>query len=182
MSDVTEPEVEPKEEQPQEPTIDEKIAAAKAELEERFKSEISGLNRRNSELEKELENEKIAKMNEKEREKHEAEQLRQENERLKADAQAIQRKALITNGLASDGFDPSVMSLMREPKDETELEGWKAHLKKLIEPEIAKRVNERLTAAPKPKGTSENPDVDFKGKKGQEMSKEEFDAYLVATL
>jgi len=184
MSDEVNTEVEaPEEQQPQtEPTVDEKIAAAIAAQTESFKAEINGLNRRNTELEKELENEKIAHMSEKEREKHEAEQLRIENEQLKAHAQEIQRKALITNGLASDGLDPSVMSLMREPKDESELEGWKAQLNKLIEPEVQKRVNERLAGTPKPKGGETNEPVNYAGKSGAEMSQAEFNAYLAATL
>lgn len=183
MSDVATPEVETVEtEQPQELTIDEKIEAAIAAQNERVKAEMSGLNRRNSELEKELEDAKIANMTEKEREKHEIAQLKQENEQYKTRQADIERKALITEGLASNSIDPSAMELMREPKDSDSILGWVANFNARVESEVAKRVNERLAGAPTPKSGVKTPSADYQGKRGQDMSKEEFDAYLADTL
>jgi len=183
MSDEVKPEVEAEvTEQPQELTVDEKIASAIAEQNERVKAEMSGLNRRNSELEKELENEKIANMTDKEREKHEIAQLREENEQYKTRQADIERKALITEGLASNSIDPSAMELMREPKDSDGVQGWVSNFNARVESEVAKRVNERLAGAPVPKSSGNQAQVNYEGKKGEDMTPEEFEAYLADTV
>lgn len=57
--------------------------AFKAEITKQFKAEITGLNRRNSELEKKLEEAEKAKMTEKERAEYEKKKLEEEKEQAK---------------------------------------------------------------------------------------------------
>jgi len=132
--------------------------------------------------EAEAEDLKKQAMSEKERVLYEKEAAEQKAADLQSRFDTMERKALITEGLASNNIDPSAMGLMREPKDGDELTGWVANFNARVESEVQKRVNERLAGTPQPKSGNQEVSVNYQGKKGEDMSKEEFYAYLADTL
>lgn len=85
------------------PDLDAKLA----EIEKRWKSEISGLNRRNSELEKALQEKELAALSDKERAAKEIELAKAEKEKILAETEAIKtdrlkEKAIMDKGLPLD--------------------------------------------------------------------------------
>jgi len=184
MSDVVtppvEPVVEPKVEEPKEENVDNKIKEAMDKYSEQVKSEISGLNRRNTELEKELEAEKTAHMSDKDKLEYEKEQrdkdLAEREERLVE----AERKNVITSGLAEKGLDLSVSNLMNKPTNAAELVAWLETFESLVNPEVEKQVNIRLSAGGKPTSggtpTTVKPLNSFEDAKN--ASEEDFKAYL----
>lgn len=99
---TTEPDKKP------EPTIQEIIEQAKKDiadqLDAKYKNDIAGLNRRNSELEKKLAEEQKAKMTEEERVKAELEEARVQAESARKEAENYKRSTLINKLLAENGL------------------------------------------------------------------------------
>lgn len=119
--------------------IEEATGKVKAEIEAQFKSEISGLNRRNSELEKKLDEEAKAKMDEKERIEFEKKQAKEETEAAKKEADEYRVK-LIRERLTHEAeLSADFVALLRGESEgdiKTEIEG----LKKLIAREAEKHL------------------------------------------
>lgn len=153
--DNQKPETESKPEQSQN-DVDSKITAAMAEIEKKFKTEIAGLNRRNTELEKELETEHKSKMTETERLKFEKEAAEKRAADLEAKQQEYQTDQMIMAGLAAKDINATAKSLMVKPGTAEELVAWMTTFTKTIESEVERRVNERLTSAP-PKASDKKP-------------------------
>jgi len=187
MSDeVTIPDVEPvadTTEETAEVSVDDKIQAAITAAEERFKADVAGLNRRNSELEKELESEKVSHLSDKEKLEYEK-QLRETDlaDREAKLAEAV-RVNMITNGLASNKLDISVANLMRTPATAEELQTWVTDFSVMVQTETEKRVNEALTgSAPKSGPTPGNAKPLANFEDGRNASKEEFENYLKSVV
>lgn len=92
---------------PVETKVDNSLDAKLAEIEKRWKSEISGLNRRNSELEKALQEKELSALSEKERAAKEIELAKAEKDRILAETEAIKtdrlkEKAIMDKGLPLD--------------------------------------------------------------------------------
>lgn len=121
-------------------------------------------------------------MSEKERIAYEKEAAENRAAELQTRFDAMERKALITEGLASNNIDPLAMGLMREPTDEAGVNSWVANFNARVESEVTKRVNERLAGTPPPKSGEQTKSVNYEGKKGEDMTPEEFNAYLVDTI
>ena len=146
---------------------------------DRVRTEYS---RKLKETEAEAEELKKQAMSEKERIAYEKEAAEKRAAELQARFDEMERKALITEGLAQNSIDPKAMGLMRQPKDATELESWVTEFNAHVESEVTRRVNERLAGTPKPKGGETNEPVNYAGKRGADMTPQEFEAYLAATL
>ena len=121
-------------------------------------------------------------MSEKERIAYEKEAAENRAAEFQTRFDAMERKALITEGLASNNIDPLAMGLMREPTDEAGVNSWVANFNARVESEVTKRVNERLAGTPPPKSGEQTKSVNYEGKKGEDMTPEEFNAYLVDTI
>lgn len=123
--------------------IAEANAKLKAELEERYKKEIAGLNKRNSELEGKVKKTEMEKMSE-------AERIEAERRELEAEKQAIKQQKIdlmVARELASSGLpEEFAKRISGETEDEIKADvKWlkdfltsKAH--ELSEGEIAKRL------------------------------------------
>lgn len=127
--------------------VEELVSKAIEEVKEKFKSEVAGLNRRNSELEKELKKKDLEKLSEKERIQAELDEARKEKERIEREAADIVRgrnvdKALYDAGLAQDFAKRIIGDTDEEIKADVKT------LKKFLEAEINKgieaEVNKRL--------------------------------------
>lgn len=79
--------------------------AFKADIEKRFKTEINGLNRRNSELEKKLEEAEKAKMTEKERAEFDLKRAKEEADKARREAQEFQLERTRLERLYAAGLD-----------------------------------------------------------------------------
>ena len=165
-----------------------RLQAMETELAERKKTE-AGLHRAISEsqnekelLRQEVEDQKKAAMTDSQRRDYELEQKDEKIAQLETHQKEVERKAIITNGLATHKLDPSVMGLMREPQTEQEMESWAAMFEAIINPAINTGVNERLAGTPQPKSGNQEVSVNYQGKRGEDMSKEEFYAYLADTI
>jgi hypothetical protein len=136
--------------------IAEANAKLKAELEERYKKEIAGLNKRNSELEGKVKKTELEKMSE-------AERIEAERKELEAEKQAIKQQKIdlmVAKELANSGLpEEFAKRISGETEDEIKADvKWlkdfltsKAH--ELSEGEIAKRLGGEA-----PKG-GQKPDV-----------------------
>lgn len=123
--------------------VEELIAQKTAEIAERYKKEIAGLNKRNSELEKKVKLTEQEKMTE-------AERLEAERKELQAEKDAIKREKInlqIIKELASVGLPPDFANrISGETEDEikADVKAMKEFLDKkaheLSEAEIAKRL------------------------------------------
>lgn len=160
MADAVQPQAQPATDaKAQEPSIDEKIASAIAEQEKKFKSEINGLNRRNSELEKlaaerekALEAERTAHMSEKEKAQHEIEKQKEEALRYIEEGKKAKWEMMILKGLSDSKLGSEVMQLMTPPTDEESLSKWISTLNSYVKNSADARVNANLLAnAPNPK-------------------------------
>jgi arsenate reductase-like glutaredoxin family protein len=161
-----------------EPTMD--IEARFAEIEKRFKAEISGLNRKNSELVKELDEEKKAKMTEAERLQLEKKQAEAKAAELEEKLTAFETEQMITAGLAENKIPLAVKALMKKPGTQEELTKWVKAFSTAVESEVERRVTERLTKSKAPQSSAEprsfKPLENFED--GKKASDSDFLAYL----
>lgn len=88
----------------QEPNIDQVIADTIAKTKESLKSELAGLNRKVSELEKKNSDLEMAKLSDEERMKAEMEAAQSERDRLLAEADALKRSRMVETELNNAGL------------------------------------------------------------------------------
>jgi ABC-type phosphate transport system auxiliary subunit len=139
--------------QPKEtPDFQAEIEKVKAELTESFKTEIAGLNRKNSELTKELKQKELEGKTEAEQ----VEALRLEKEKLQKEAEELSRSRIVDKELDSAGL-PLDFAKRIIGKDDTEISedisNFKDLLNKTAQSLADKIVNERLGGV-KPEGGS----------------------------
>jgi len=143
--------------------VEELVSKAIEDVKEKFKTEISGLNRRNSELEKELRKKDLEKLSEKERIQAELDEARAEKDRIEHEAREIVRgrnvdKALYDAGLSQE-FAKRIIG-----DDEESIKADVKKLKEFMSAEINKgieaEVNKRLAGkAPETGGPVEKGDL-----------------------
>ena len=128
MAEVTQ--VEPNQEIPEtndvpttepitEPTVEERIAEVEARLSEKFKTEIGGLNRRNSDLEKKLSESEKAKMTDDERIKAELEEAKAEVIAERQEKETLLQGKIIDSELSSVGLPLSFAKYIRGTDEES---------------------------------------------------------------
>lgn len=111
----------------------------KAEVEKRFKTEINGLNRRNSELEKKLEEMEKAKMSEKERVEYDLQKAKEEAEKARREAHEFQLARTRLEKLFASGLDADAADFVGGATPE-EIEGRIKKLNDYIERRASARV------------------------------------------
>jgi len=109
QAEVKEPEKKEEEKQ-EEKSPESQIDAKFKEIEERYKKQLDGLNRRNSELENTLNEMKKEKMSEKEKAQFELQEARKERERIEAEAKQyrvglLKAQAINEAGLTSEAAE-----------------------------------------------------------------------------
>lgn len=160
--------------QPKETSLAEQLAAMKAEIQsdfdKKYKSQMDGLNRRNTELEKELESEKKAHMKAEERQEYERKQYEQNITDREA---ALQRQTTEFHKmrlLAKYNLDESFMPRIQGEKPEEIEADIKSLLTFLDSKYVNPKINERLASGPKPAapaaaasaGAGESPEMTLK--------------------
>lgn len=158
---ASEPEGE--QQQAKEPTITELMEKMKADLQadfdKKYKSQIAGLDRKNQELAKELESEKVAHMKAEERREYEAKQREQalaerESAIKQRDIDFHKMRLLAKYGL-DEGFMPRIQGETPEALEE-DIKSLKSYITdKFVNPEV----NTRLASGPKPAGGSGQSDT-----------------------
>ena len=149
------------------PSLDElvgtAVAKATAEIEEKYKANISGLHKRGAELEKELESEKTAHMNDKEKAEYDRERYEEDLTRREAVIKKAQSDAMITRGLADAGLPPEAREFVIAPTSDEETKAWAGKILAVMKAGIEKGVNEALlrNGGPAPRaGATITPMVD----------------------
>ena len=191
MSDPEQREPEPKEQEPEkrEPTVKEQIDSAMAV----YKGEIAGLNKRNSELEKELkraakDKEDLAKAHMSDKERHEFDNQKREEDMARREAvvEEQQREAMINLALSANGVDASAKELMQTPKTPEEADAWTALFQEAVKAGVEKGVNVALAkgnGAPKSgAGSGVTAKLLDSFEDGKNASPEAFQQYLEATI
>jgi hypothetical protein len=85
-------------------TLEEIVQEKILEAEEKFKKEIAGLNRRNSDLEKQLQEKELAHLDEVDRKKREAEIASAELEKIQRETNELRRSRFIEKSLIDAGL------------------------------------------------------------------------------
>jgi hypothetical protein len=127
---------------PVEVTVDEtqvKIDAAIKAAQETWKSEIAGLNRRNTELEKEKQQLELTKLTEQERAKKELEIAQTEKEKIVAETIQLKKQTAVV----SKGLDPEFAKLINGKTDE-EINESLTTVITYVEKEVAKRLEQNI--------------------------------------
>lgn len=131
-------------------------AEIKAEFDAKIKAEINGLNRKNSELSKELEKERLSKLSEEERAKKEAEILKSEAENARKESENYKRALIIDKSLNEAGLPIELANRIIGGTEE-EIKNDVKFLKDFISAEIKKgvagEVNQKLSGASPQGGT-----------------------------
>lgn len=147
--------------QEQEPTTketqDKSSQAENPKQDDKYKKEISGLNKKNAELQKKLEELERAKMSDEEKKEADRKAAIAEQEAFKAETAKLKRErdviaALSKAGLDFDTFGPRIVG-----DDAESIADDVATLQKLIDDEVSKRVTQELEtkfAGNAPKGDS----------------------------
>lgn len=129
--------------------------AFKAEIEKRFKTEIDGLNRRNSLLEKKLEEAEKEKMSEKERAEYDLKKVREEADKARREAQEFQLERIRLARLYEAGLDEKAAAFVGGGTEE-EIQQRVKTLTEFIEARASARVEaevkKRFDAAGRPGG------------------------------
>lgn len=142
-----------------EPTIQEIIEQAKkdifAEVDSKYKTEIAGLNRKVSEVTKERDDARKAKMTEEERVKAELEEARTQAESARKEAENYKRSTLINKLLSENGL-PIEFETRIQGKTDDEIKADVTALKKYIDAQVKaiseNEVNKRLGGEPLKRG------------------------------
>jgi cell division septum initiation protein DivIVA len=131
--------------------VEELVSKAIEDVKLQLKSEISGLNRRNSELEKELKKKDLEKLSEKERIQAELDEAREEKKRIEQEAAEIIRGRNVDKELYDAGLSVEFAKRVIGQTEE-EIKADVKALKKFIDAEINKgieaEVNRRLSGKP----------------------------------
>lgn len=160
MNAVATAAAEPNEEQQQshEPTITELMEKMKSDLQtdfdKKYKAQIAGLDRKNQELSKELESEKMAHMKAEERREYEAKQREQALAEREA---AIKQRDIDFHKmrlLAKYGLDETFMNRIYGDTPEALEEDIKLLTSSMNDKYVNPEVNKRLASGPKPAGGS----------------------------
>lgn len=141
-----EPAKEPKVDEPVEPkqiNVDAKMKEIEANLEEKYKTQIAGLDRKVSELSKEKEELALSKMDEKTRAAEEIRLAKEEKQKLMNETEAIKRERLIDKALFDAGLDPKMSSRI-SGKDESEITEDVKYFNGLINSQVEKRIEEEV--------------------------------------
>lgn len=129
--------------------------AFKAEIEKRFKTEIDGLNRRNSLLEKKLEEAEKEKMSEKERAEYDLKKVREEADKARREAQEFQLERIRLARLYEAGLDEKAAAFVGGGTEE-EIQQRVKTLTEFIEARASARVEaevkKRFDAVGRPGG------------------------------
>lgn len=149
----------PEPEKKPEPTIQEIIEQAKkdiaADLDAKYKNDIAGLNRRNSELEKKLADEQKAKMTEEERVKAELEEARTAREIALKEAENYKRSTLINKLLAENGlpldFETRIKGMTAD-EITADVKALKTYIDAQVKTISESEVNKRLGGDPLKRG------------------------------
>ena len=146
------------------PTISaEEFEAIKKALDD-SKKEISGLNRKNSEYEKAIQQKELEKLSEVEKEKALTEIARKEREAEQQITESLRRERLIDKELVNAGI-PLEFAKRINGKDETEIQKdvkeFKDYIEKLAIERSEKIVNERLAGKPPIIGQSTGLKIEF---------------------
>lgn len=156
-------------------TMDSAIKQAMADMDKKYKSMIDGLNRRNSELEKQLETEKQEHMSEKEKSEYQFKRQQQELEARERALQQAQLDMMITNGLAGAKLSTNLRKLMSTPANEESLGEWVTQFQALVKAEADARVNAALVgqkSAPQSgNGAATKPAFDLENMTKEQASK-----------
>ena len=152
----------------EEPVIDVKaeLELAKKELETQFKTEIAGLNRKNSELEKSLKVKELEGKSEEEK----TEALRLEKEQIEKDIESLKKGRLVDKHLDSAGL-PLEFAKRIVGNDESEIENdikdFSEMLNKTAQDIADKIINERLGGVPPKAGETPKDSIDVQIKNAQ---------------
>ena len=141
----------PQDESQAEKTVDEKIAEAIAEVAQGFKKEVAGLNRRNSELEKELAEERKAKMSEEERIKAEIEEAKKEAEAERSEAAKLRKERLIDKALYDVGLPVEFAKHITGDDEESindSVTSFNSYVDTIVNKKIEEEINKRLAGKP----------------------------------
>jgi len=164
-------------------SVDSKIQTAIDEVQKQFKTEIAGLNRKNSELEKELETERKTKMTDLERVQFEKEAAEKKAATLEAQQEQFKVDQMIMAGLSAKEINVGVKSLMKRPGTADELVNWINTFTASVETEVERRVNERLKGkTPDSSGQQATTKTLDSFKDGNSASEAEFIEYLKQTI
>ncbi len=149
--------------QSKEPTITELMEKMKSDLQadfdKKYKSQIAGLDRKNQELAKELESEKLAHMKAEERREYEAKQREQQLEERET---AIKKRDIDFHKmrlLAKYGLDENFMPRIQGDTPEALEEDIKILKSFMTDKYVNPEVNTRLASGPKPAGGSGTSDA-----------------------
>lgn len=137
--------------------VEELISKAITEVSEKFKTEISGLNRRNSELEKELKKKELEGLTESERVKAELEEARKEKQRLEEETKNLTRGRLVDSEILNAGL-PIEFAKRIKGEDHESIKADILELKTFLDSEVNKRIeveiNKRLSGKAPAAGSS----------------------------
>jgi hypothetical protein len=139
------------------PTISsEEFEAIKKALDD-SKKEISGLNRKNSEYEKAIQQKELEKLSEVEKEKALTEIARKEREQEQQITESLRRERIIDKTLFDAGI-PLEFAKRINGKDESEIQAdvkeFKSYVEKLATERAEKIINEKLGGKPPVTGTA----------------------------
>jgi hypothetical protein len=130
-------------ETPTTPDFQAELEKAKAELEEKFKTEIAGLNRKNSEIAKELKQKELEGKSEAEQ----VEALRKEKEDILKEVENLNRSRIVDKELDSAGL-PLDFAKRIIGKDETEIaediKAFKTYIDELVKTQAQADINSKL--------------------------------------
>jgi DNA repair exonuclease SbcCD ATPase subunit len=129
--------------------------AFKADITKQFKAEITGLNRRNSELEKKLEEAEKAKMTEKERAEFDLKQAREAADKARREAQEFQLERTRLEKLFAAGLDADAAPLVggNTPEEiEERVKKLNEYIDKRASARVEAEVKKRFDGTGKPGG------------------------------
>jgi hypothetical protein len=131
------------------------LEKAQKELEEKYKSEIAGLNRKTNELQKALKEKELEGKSEAEQ----AEALRLEKEQIQKEIAELNRGRLIDKQLDSAGLPLDFAKRITgadESSIETDVKEFGEYIEKIALQKAEKIINERLGGAPPESGSNPN--------------------------
>jgi len=119
-----EPEAEPDKQTDLDSMVSAAVAKAAAAIEEKYKSNIAGLDRKNTELTKELESEKTAHMNDKEKAEYERKKFQEDLDKRERALSEKQWDIDAADTLSAASLSVELKQLMQRPKDRESMEAW----------------------------------------------------------
>lgn len=127
------------------------------EMEERWKKEIAGLNRRNSELQKTLEEKELEKLNEEDKAKEQLRRAQEDKERIETEIKELNKSRLVDKYLHESNL-PTNLAKRINGEDEETIQADVKDLVDFINAEVEKRaeatINERLGGQPPKSGAT----------------------------